>query len=1128
MTVECDDGSLLYYARTSPSSSAQEIGCCIGGGMITITYRYDSNTELPIDDCTQQIPIDPCDITEGCLVGIGTPCDDNNPSTYNDVIGDNCSCMGEPIQCEDFDLDGICDDIDCDSDDPLNTNYIGMSCDDGDSSTINDVLVDNCLCLGEPIIEVFPPDCEEENSGFTASSWYTLYSTAYNQEKAKGNDYKSPSDLKTEIATEGLRRQSLSLVHLNCDIEIEKKGVIYTEPTMACGLVVPSKELIDEDCVVDVYFPCVEIEDGIESECSDFNTSEVKEIKLFVGGNQVMAGVSCGETVTLEFRDIFHKELEFVVDYKSNQSKTFKYSTSNNAYLSYPKDFKAAKDGIDYYPDCVGPPVTAPPGGPGGPTVGPGPGPGTNPPDFFKKCKLFPDEEFTVFSEIPYDTHIPNIPNIFTDNEFMRYSTMLNPAVFNNQEDWDDPVTQEQFIESNTIGAIDATVYLNPAHEELTRPIIITDGIDFRSDRLADKIMEDGLTSASRQVLFENGFDIIIADYRGGADFMQKNAFALIELIQTVQDRLGPDGEIEAIVGPSMGGQIVRYALQHWQVHLAAERGPYRIKTFISADSPWEGANASPAIQVLASLAKDLLENFTKMDKLPNSPAARQLLIHHVEGLTDLGGNIFGHEREYNGTHHPFRDQWLLELEALEQVTGGEFDVDNIVAVADGAGNGTSTVALGENQIAQPGNNIMNVLIIAALRQTVEQLENVPSPWTSEMRLFATGTGSHLLNYWGDLEDLIEIVLDTHFPVITASEAIDGFDSHPGSPFRLANYLADLDVGQYMEIPMDFTFIPTYSALAIPAGAGNRELDIMGDPNDPNDDLESDFFEDYFVDEVNSGHNEFLQTGTLDFVLDYVDGVDTGLDACTYLEQLKPSSNDLLCYDPTYGGPKVRIAQYWRPGKLVDGEMTDGEWYNEVVQNFMIPDYRVFVENDEGVLEVQNPTVTLSMHTNACGINFDLNGNPNALNSISYDLTSQEFDIEYTGTQNCSVKIEICIESEACPSIDDCRLIDVGLRPAVDDRLKSTEEEIVSTDDDVNITSLKVFPNPSSGLINIETAEGDYRINIYSIEGRMISEEMLLNGTSSTKTNLSPGTYLIRATNLITNESQIEKLVILK
>ncbi|MCB9048936.1 MAG: metallophosphoesterase [Lewinellaceae bacterium] len=84
---------------------------------------------------------------------IGAPCDDNNPATINDVIDANCNCAGTFNDClasGDADGDGVCANEDCDDNDPNITSVAGDPCDDGDNTTFDDIYDANCNCAGLP------------------------------------------------------------------------------------------------------------------------------------------------------------------------------------------------------------------------------------------------------------------------------------------------------------------------------------------------------------------------------------------------------------------------------------------------------------------------------------------------------------------------------------------------------------------------------------------------------------------------------------------------------------------------------------------------------------------------------------------------------------------------------------------------------------------------------------------------------------------------------------------------------------------------------------------------------------------------------------------------------------------
>ncbi|HHS95386.1 MAG TPA: T9SS type A sorting domain-containing protein, partial [Phaeodactylibacter sp.] len=97
-----------------------------------------------------------CDEEDLCFgANPGTPCNDNNPATYEDMIDNDCNCTGTPYDC------------------PELLANIGDSCDDGDPLTFNDVLYADCACAGSSLVPVEicsrvskkQDDAEEKSNG---------------------------------------------------------------------------------------------------------------------------------------------------------------------------------------------------------------------------------------------------------------------------------------------------------------------------------------------------------------------------------------------------------------------------------------------------------------------------------------------------------------------------------------------------------------------------------------------------------------------------------------------------------------------------------------------------------------------------------------------------------------------------------------------------------------------------------------------------------------------------------------------------------------------------------------------------------------------------------------------------
>lgn len=91
-------------------------------------------------------------IDNGSCTFPGFPCDDNDLTTDNDVVGVDCVCLGE-----DNGLIAGCTDMNACNYDMLATVdngscfFVGDACDDGDIFTANDVVTADCICVGEAI-----------------------------------------------------------------------------------------------------------------------------------------------------------------------------------------------------------------------------------------------------------------------------------------------------------------------------------------------------------------------------------------------------------------------------------------------------------------------------------------------------------------------------------------------------------------------------------------------------------------------------------------------------------------------------------------------------------------------------------------------------------------------------------------------------------------------------------------------------------------------------------------------------------------------------------------------------------------------------------------------------------------
>ena len=102
--------------------------------------------------------------------------------------------------------------------------------------------------------------------------------------------------------------------------------------------------------------------------------------------------------------------------------------------------------------------------------------------------------------------------------------------------------------------------------------------------------------------LLLKGYDLVILDLPDGGGYIEQNAMVCIEVINKINQLLDISGSKEEIViiGPSMGGQITRYALAYMEQHSEDPNtnfGKHNCRLWVSFDSPHQGANISMGAQ---------------------------------------------------------------------------------------------------------------------------------------------------------------------------------------------------------------------------------------------------------------------------------------------------------------------------------------------------------------------------------------------------------------------------------------------------------------------------------------------------------------------------------------------------
>lgn len=367
----------------------------------------------------------------------------------------------------------------------------------------------------------------------------------------------------------------------------------------------------------------------------------------------------------------------------------------------------------------------------------------------------------------------------------------------------------------------------------LDKPVFLVDGFDPGDSRNIPALyasLNYGTNQNLADYLRSLGFDIVLVNFPnytrpnsttvvdGGVDFIQRNAFVLVQVINLINaQKVGVEKNV--IIGPSMGGLISRYALRYMEMNNLN----HDTRLYISFDSPHQGANVPIGFQHLFNyMAYGPLGSTAVqpvVDGLIKSPAARQMLIDHLEGHLQTG-SAFEFNTASNSllpTGAPnFRNAFQNELNTM----GFPTTVRN-VSIANGAGNGSMNYT--------PNFEVMNhTFNVNSTQRAIINLRFTPAAnQTNQVSRFR---GQANLFTW---ITLYESLANSKAPTDT-----DGLDTAPGGRFDMTGFQADLGTDPLLteffnNLNADyFTFIPTWSAMAI-SGTNNLYTPVTSTSTTP-------------------------------------------------------------------------------------------------------------------------------------------------------------------------------------------------------------------------------------------------------------------------------------------------------
>lgn len=231
------------------------------------------------------------------------------------------------------------------------------------------------------------------------------------------------------------------------------------------------------------------------------------------------------------------------------------------------------------------------------------------------------------------------------------------------------PISQT-FLSSRNFQGYDETQaypgcgrYFNHSNSPcIDNPVIVVDGFDLDGSIDNQTLYNSFLNrnNLGTQLRFGD-FDVFTLDFlnhtttdgtfiQGGADYIERNAMVLVDLIEYINTvRTGNSTPIK-VVGFSMGGLVARYALRYMELNGIA----HQTDLYVSVDAPHQGATLPAGAQHAIDFIDDVVPGWIddEANRLADGlflPAVKQMLVYHLGGTSEHPDGYVGfHDRFYN------------------------------------------------------------------------------------------------------------------------------------------------------------------------------------------------------------------------------------------------------------------------------------------------------------------------------------------------------------------------------------------------------------------------------------------------------------------------------------------------
>ena len=330
----------------------------------------------------------------------------------------------------------------------------------------------------------------------------------------------------------------------------------------------------------------------------------------------------------------------------------------------------------------------------------------------------------------------------------------------------------------------EVAVFFGAGNTDFTRPVIVSDGFDPGDIRDLSEIYDIVNQQNMVNQLRSQGYDLVLVNFSGGDDYIQRNAMLIKKVIEDINARMISAGTMKpanqiVVVGPSMSGLVTRYALDYMEQHNI----PHNVRNWIAFDSPMKGANVPLGVQHWLRFFAEDADVAGAQDALQTlqGAAAKQMLTYYYT-TTQRSTHTAGHHSLYSSFYNEINNM------GFPQQT-------RIVSIINGSG-------YGNGQPYNPGAKIINYLYRNFWVDLDGDVWAIPNHFDQQI---LEGVYD-VIGFWNYEEDMVYV------------NNTDPLDSAPGGTRDTFQELADTDTGGHGDITANYpshAFIPTISSLCI-------------------------------------------------------------------------------------------------------------------------------------------------------------------------------------------------------------------------------------------------------------------------------------------------------------------------